>query len=54
VVEVEGARSEPIAVRVVDARTRAGKPQPVRGNPDEEIEKEVRKREAEEARKKSH
>lgn len=48
VVEVEGARSAEIPVRVVDARTAAGRPQAVRGNPMEEIEREVRKREAEE------
>ncbi len=51
VVEVEGAKSAEIAVRVVDARTAAGKPQPVRGNPMEAIEREVRKREAEERKK---
>lgn len=50
VVEVEGARSESIAVHVVDARTAAGRPQAVRGNPMEAIEREVRKREAEERR----
>jgi hypothetical protein len=47
-VEVEGARSGEIAVSVVDARTAAGKPQRVTGNPMEAIEREVRKREAEE------
>jgi hypothetical protein len=47
VVEVEGARSAEIPVTVVDARTAAGRPQAVRGNPMEEIEREVRKREAE-------
>ncbi len=47
-VEVEGARSPEIAVSVVDARTAAGKPQRVTGNPMEAIEREVRKREAEE------
>lgn len=46
VVEVEGARSAEIAVRVVDARTAAGRPRAVRGNPMEEIEREIRKREA--------
>jgi hypothetical protein len=50
VVEVEGARSGEIAVHVVDARTAAGRPQAVRGNPMEAIEREVRKREAEERR----
>lgn len=47
-VEVEGAKSSDIAVSVVDARTAAGKPQRVTGNPMEAIEREVRKREAEE------
>ena len=51
VVEVEGARSGEIAVKVVDARTAAGKPQAVRGNPMEAIEREVRRREAEERKK---
>ncbi|HEX9049838.1 MAG TPA: hypothetical protein VF841_04830 [Anaeromyxobacter sp.] len=46
-VEVEGARSTEIPVTVVDARTAAGKPQRVTGNPMEAIEREVRKREAE-------
>lgn len=50
-VEVEGARSPEIEVTVVDARTAAGKPQAVRGNPMEAIEREVRKREAEERKK---
>jgi hypothetical protein len=50
-VEVEGARSAEIAVRVVDARTAAGRPQAVRGNPMEAIEREVRRREAEERKK---
>ncbi len=50
VVEVEGARSGEIAVHVVDARTAAGKPQAVRGNPMEEIERAVMKRDAEERR----
>lgn len=45
-VEVEGARSTEIAVSVVDARTAEGRPQAVRGNPMEAIEREVRKREA--------
>jgi len=48
VVEVEGVRSAEISVRVVDARTAAGRPKAVRGNPMEEIEREVRRREAEE------
>jgi len=47
-VEVEGARSGEVAVSVVDARTAAGRPQRVTGNPMEAIEREVRKREAEE------
>lgn len=51
VVEVEGARSAELPVHVVDARTAAGKPQIVRGNPMEAIEREVRKREAEERKK---
>jgi hypothetical protein len=51
VVEVEGARSAEIAVSVVDARTAAGKPQAVRGNPMEEIEKAVKKRDEEERKK---
>jgi hypothetical protein len=47
-VEVEGARSGEIAVHVVDARTAAGKPAAVRGNPMEAIERAVKKRDAEE------
>jgi hypothetical protein len=47
-VEVEGAKSGDVAVSVVDARTAAGKPQKVKGNPMEEIERAVRKRDAEE------
>lgn len=50
VVEVEGARSGEIAVHVVDARTAAGKPQAVRGNPMLEIERAVMKRDEEERR----
>ncbi len=46
-VEVEGAKSGEIPVSVVDARTAAGKPQRVTGNPMEAIEREVLKREAE-------
>ncbi len=46
-VEVEGARAT-VAVKVVDARTAAGKPQHVKGDPMLEIEKAVRAREAEE------
>jgi hypothetical protein len=47
-VEIEGAKSGEIPVSVVDARTAAGRPQRVTGNPMEAIEREVRKREAEE------
>jgi hypothetical protein len=47
-VEVEGARSKEIPVSVVDARTAAGKPQRVTGNPMEAIERAVQKRDAEE------
>ncbi len=50
VAEVEGATSAPVAVKVVDARTAAGKPQRVTGNPMLEIEREVRAREAAEAK----
>jgi hypothetical protein len=49
-VEVEGARSGEIAVRVVEARTAAGRPQAVRGNPMEAIEREVLRRDAEQRR----
>ena len=49
IVEVEGARAE-VAVRVVDARTAEGRPQSVRGNPMEEIERAVKKRDAEAAK----
>lgn len=45
-VEVEGAKSAEIAVHVADARTKEGRPQRVSGNPDEAIEREVRKRDA--------
>jgi hypothetical protein len=50
VVEVEGARSAEIAVHVVDARSAAGKPQAVKGNPMEEIERQYLKKVAEEKR----
>jgi hypothetical protein len=50
VVEVEGARSAEIAVHVVDARTAAGKPKAVKGNPMEEIERQYLKKVAEEKR----
>ncbi len=43
-VEVEGVKSASIPVKVVDARTAAGKPQLVRGNPMLEIERKVRER----------
>jgi hypothetical protein len=49
--EVEGARSALIPVRVVDARTAAGRPKAVRGNPMEAIERAVRERD--EAERKS-
>jgi hypothetical protein len=51
VVEVEGARSALIPVRVVDARTAACRPKAVRGNPMEAIERAVRERD--EAERKS-
>ena len=51
VVEVEGAKSGPIAVTVTDARTAEGKPRAVRGDPMEAIERAVRKREADERKK---
>ncbi|HET8540086.1 MAG TPA: hypothetical protein VFL83_09475 [Anaeromyxobacter sp.] len=47
VVEVEGAKSEEIAVHVVDARTAAGKPKAVKGNPMLEVEREYLKKVAE-------
>lgn len=47
-VEVEGAKSGEIVVSVADARTAAGKPQRVTGNPMEAIERAVQKRDAEE------
>jgi Bacterial Ig-like domain (group 2) len=52
VVEVDGARAE-IAVKVVDARTAAGRPQRVTGNPMEEVERAVNKRLADEAKAKA-
>jgi hypothetical protein len=48
VVEVEGARSAEIAVRVVDARTAAGKPKAVKGNPMEAYEREYERLQREE------
>lgn len=62
IVEVEGARSGEVAVHVVDARTAAGRPKAVKGNPMLEVErqylkkvadekKEEEKRRAEEAKK---
>jgi hypothetical protein len=50
VVEVEGARSAEVAVRVVDARTSAGRPKAVKGNPMEEVERQYLKKVAEEKR----
>jgi hypothetical protein len=50
VVEVEGATSAPVAVAVTDARSAEGRPQRVKGNPMEAIEREVREREAKEGR----
>ncbi len=52
VVEVEGARAE-VPVHVVDARTAAGRPKRVTGNPMEEIERAVKQRDAEAARAKA-
>ncbi|HSN89825.1 MAG TPA: hypothetical protein VLS93_01240 [Anaeromyxobacteraceae bacterium] len=49
-VEVEGATSAPVSVKVIDARTAEGKPQRVTGDPMAEIERAVRAREAEEAK----
>ncbi len=48
VVEVEGARSAEVPVHVVDARTAAGKPKAVKGNPMEAVEREYLKKQAEE------
>jgi hypothetical protein len=48
VVEVEGARSAPIAVHVVDARSTGAKPKAVKGNPMDEIERKYLKKVAEE------
>jgi len=48
VVEVDGAASAPVQVSVTDARTAEGKPRAVKGNPMEEIVREVREREAKE------
>jgi hypothetical protein len=52
-VEVEGATSAPVAVKVVDARSAEGRPQLVKGNPMEAIEKAVRERDAAEARERA-
>jgi hypothetical protein len=52
VVEVDGARAE-VAVKVVDARTAAGRPQRVTGNPMLEVERAVNKRLADEAKAKA-
>jgi hypothetical protein len=43
-VEVEGARSAPVRVHVVDARSAAAKPKRVTGNPMEAYEKEYQRR----------
>jgi hypothetical protein len=51
VVEVEGARSAEVNVRVVDARTAAGKPKAVKGNPMEEVEREYLRQQAEERKR---
>jgi hypothetical protein len=48
-VEVEGARSEPVKVHVVDARSAAAKPKRVTGNPMEAYEKEYQRRQKEAA-----
>jgi hypothetical protein len=48
VVEVEGARSPPVAVHVVDARSADAKPKAVKGNPMDEIERKYLKKVAEE------
>jgi hypothetical protein len=48
VVEVDGARSEEIAVHVVDARSAAAKPKAVKGNPMEAVEREYLRKQAEE------
>jgi hypothetical protein len=52
-VEIEGAKSAPVAVHVVDARTAEGKPKKVTGNPMLEIEKAVRARDAAEAKERA-
>jgi hypothetical protein len=49
-VDVEGARSAEVRVHVVDARTAAGRPKAVKGNPMEAVEREYLKRQAEEKR----
>jgi hypothetical protein len=51
VVEVEGARSQEIAVHVVDARTAAGKPKAVKGNPMDAYEREYERLRREEQKK---
>jgi hypothetical protein len=50
-VEVEGVRSAAIPVHVADARTAAGRPKAVRGNPMLEIERQVQARDEAEAKK---
>lgn len=49
VVEIDGARSTPVAVKVVDARSADAKPKRVTGNPMEAYEKEYQRRLKEEA-----
>lgn len=51
VVEIEGARSAEIAVRVVDARSAEGKPKAVKGNPMEEIERQFLRKQEEERKR---
>jgi hypothetical protein len=51
-VDVEGARSGDVRVRVVDARTAAGRPKAVKGNPMEAVEREYLRRQAEERKAK--
>jgi hypothetical protein len=53
-VDVEGARSAEVQVRVVDARTAAGKPRAVKGNPMEAVEREYLRRQAEERKRQGY
>jgi hypothetical protein len=53
-VDVEGARSAEVHVRVVDARTAAGKPKAVKGNPMEAVEREYLRRQAEERKRQGY